>query len=212
MFGESREQELSEKQSSLPKDIEWHFIGHLQTNKVKYIAPYVALVHSVDSIKLLQELDKQAEKCGRVIDCLLELHVAQEETKYGFDFDDVRALYRESVLSKFKHVKIRGLMGMASNTDNQSQIREEFSSISSFFSEVKDSFDPQVDTLSMGMTHDWELAVEEGVRLSVSEVSFLEKGSIDFIYNLKIWEILNIMKTRRSTLFSNDCPRRRRTY
>ena len=165
MFGESREQELSEKQSSLPKDIEWHFIGHLQTNKVKYIAPYVALVHSVDSIKLLQELDKQAEKCGRVIDCLLELHVAQEETKYGFDFDDVRALYRESVLSKFKHVKIRGLMGMASNTDNQSQIREEFSSISSYFSEVKDSFDPQVDTLSMGMTHDWELAVEEGSTL-----------------------------------------------
>lgn len=162
IFGESREQELSQKQAELPKDIEWHFIGHLQTNKVKYIAPYVAMIHSVDSLRLLSEIDKQAKKVGRVIDCLLELHVAQEETKFGFSFEDVRQLYETQAFGQLANVRVRGLMGMASNTDNDLQVRQEFGSISSFFEEIKERYDASVDTLSMGMTHDWRIAVEEG--------------------------------------------------
>lgn len=162
LFGESREQELSQKQAELPKDIEWHFIGHLQTNKVKYIAPYVSMIHSVDSVRLLEEINKQAQKCGRVIDCLLELHVAQEETKFGFSFDDVRQLYAENLLSKYPNVHVRGLMGMASHTDNDLQVRREFASIAAFFAEMQQKYDATVDTLSMGMTNDWKIAVEEG--------------------------------------------------
>ncbi|MCQ2217255.1 MAG: YggS family pyridoxal phosphate-dependent enzyme [Paludibacteraceae bacterium] len=162
LFGESREQELSQKQAELPKDIEWHFIGHLQTNKVKYIAPYVSMIHSVDSVRLLEEINKQAQKCGRVIDCLLELHVAQEETKFGFSFDDVRQLYAEDLLSKYPNVHVRGLMGMASHTDNDLQVRREFASIAAFFAEMQQKYDATVDTLSMGMTNDWKIAVEEG--------------------------------------------------
>lgn len=162
LFGESREQELSQKQAELPKDIEWHFIGHLQTNKVKYIAPYVSMIHSVDSVRLLEEINKQAQKCGRVIDCLLELHVAQEETKFGFSFDDVRHLYAENLLSKYPNVHVHGLMGMASHTDNDLQVRREFASIAAFFAEMQQKYDATVDTLSMGMTNDWKIAVEEG--------------------------------------------------
>lgn len=162
IFGESREQELSQKHAELPKDIEWHFIGHLQTNKVKYIAPYVAMIHSVDSIRLLEEIDRQAKRAGRVIECLLELHVAQEETKFGFSFNDVRQLYAEKTLERFANVRVRGVMGMASNTDNDLQVRREFASIASLYDEVKSKYDPTVDTLSMGMTHDWRIAVEEG--------------------------------------------------
>lgn len=162
IFGESREQELTQKQAELPKDIEWHFIGHLQTNKVKYIAPYVALIHSVDSIRLMEEIDKQAKKCGRVIDCLLELHVAQEETKFGFSFDDVRQLYKDGVLAQYPNVRVRGLMGMASYTDDKLQVRREFASIYALYSEVREKYDVNVDTLSMGMSGDWKIAVEEG--------------------------------------------------
>ena len=162
LFGESREQELAQKQAELPKDIQWHFIGHLQTNKVKYIAPYVAMIHSVDSLRLLEEIDKQAKKCERTIDCLLELHVAQEESKFGFSFDEVRNLYEEKWLEKFPNVRVRGLMGMASNTDDDMQVRMEFASIASFFNEVQQKYDASVDTLSMGMTNDWKIAVEEG--------------------------------------------------
>ncbi|MCQ2195615.1 MAG: YggS family pyridoxal phosphate-dependent enzyme [Paludibacteraceae bacterium] len=162
IFGESREQELTQKQAELPKDIEWHFIGHLQTNKVKYIAPYVALIHSVDSIRLMEEIDKQAKKCGRVIDCLLELHVAQEETKFGFSFDDVRQLYKDGVLAQYPNVRVRGLMGMASYTDDKLQVRREFASIYALYSEVREKYDANVDTLSMGMSGDWKIAVEEG--------------------------------------------------
>lgn len=162
IFGESREQELTQKQAELPKDIEWHFIGHLQTNKVKYIAPYVALIHSVDSIRLMEEINKQAKKCGRVIDCLLELHVAQEETKFGFSFDDVRQLYKDGVLAQYPNVRVRGLMGMASYTDDKLQVRREFASIYALYSEVREKYDANVDTLSMGMSGDWKIAVEEG--------------------------------------------------
>ena len=162
LFGESREQELAQKQAELPKDIQWHFIGHLQTNKVKYIAPYVAMIHSVDSLRLLEEIDKQAKKCERTIDCLLELHVAQEESKFGFSFDEVRNLYEEKWLEKFPKVRVCGLMGMASNTDDDMQVRMEFASIASFFNEVQQKYDASVDTLSMGMTNDWKIAVEEG--------------------------------------------------
>lgn len=162
LFGESKEQELTEKQAALPKDIEWHFVGHLQTNKVKYIAPYISLIHSVDSEKLLAEIDKQAAKFNRVIYCLLELKVAQEETKFGFAPDDVRTLYKENALAKYPNVRVKGLMGMASNTDDEKQIRHEFSSISALFKEIRSQYDPNFDVLSMGMTHDWKIAVEEG--------------------------------------------------
>lgn len=165
IFGESKVQELTEKQSHLPQDIEWHFIGHLQTNKVKYIAPFVALIHSVDSLKLLAEIDRQAEKQNRTIDCLLEIHIAQEDTKYGFSYDDVRSLFEKNELEKFKHVSIKGVMGMASLTENTNQIRQEFHSLASFFSEIKEKYAPWFTSLSMGMTDDYRIAIEEGSTL-----------------------------------------------
>jgi len=162
IFGESKAQELTEKQNLLPKDIEWHFIGHLQTNKVKQILPFVSLIHSVDSIRLLEEINKQAEKLHRTINCLLEIHIAQEDTKYGFSFEEVRSLFEENVFEKFNHIVIKGFMGMASLTDDKQKIRKEFHALSSFFNEVKEKYAPHFDTLSMGMTDDYKIAVEEG--------------------------------------------------
>ena len=126
IFGESHEQELRQKHESLPKDIEWHFIGHLQTNKVKFIAPYVTMIEAVDSLKLLREIEKQAARCGRVIDVLLELHIAEESTKYGLRLDDCRQLLADGEWRQLEHVRICGLMMMASNTDDEAQIRREF--------------------------------------------------------------------------------------
>lgn len=157
IFGESRVQELCEKQPLLPQDIEWHFIGHLQTNKIKQIVPFVSLIHGVDSAKLLREINKEAEKIGRVVPCLLQIHVAQEETKFGLSPDECRALVSE--LDNFPFVQVCGLMGMASLTDNQEQIRGEFSQLKDLQEELKT---PTFRELSMGMSDDYPLAIECG--------------------------------------------------
>lgn len=168
IFGESRVQELQAKQQMLPADIEWHFIGHLQTNKVKHIAPYVSLIHAVDSMKLLREIDRQAEKNHRVIPCLLELHVAREETKYGLTPEECTALLEAGEWRELKHVSIAGLMCMASNTDDEAQIRREFHSAHSLFLELKSRFfpaDPSFRQCSWGMSSDYRIAMEEGATL-----------------------------------------------
>ena len=162
IFGESKVQELVEKQNLLPKEIEWHFVGHLQTNKVKYIVPFISLIHSVDSIKLLEEINKQAVKQNRTINCLLEIHIAQEDTKYGFSIEEVRALFEKNAFGKFNHVRIKGFMGMASLTDDTQKIRKEFHSLSSLLNEIKEKYAPWIDSLSMGMTDDYPIAIEEG--------------------------------------------------
>lgn len=168
IFGESREQELSAKQAQLPADIEWHFIGHLQTNKVKYIAPYIAMIHAVDTYKLLAEIDRQAAKAGRIIPCLLEIHIAQEASKYGFTFEACREMLRSEPWQSLQHVCIAGVMGMATNTDDEAQIRQEFASLKAFADELKESFfadNADFREVSMGMSHDYRLAVAEGSTL-----------------------------------------------
>ena len=163
VFGESREQELAKKVVSLPQDIEWHFIGHLQTNKVKYIVPYISMIEAVDSLKLLKEINKQAEKCNRNVDVLLELHLAKEETKSGFDLDECRALLESGEWRQLTHVHIRGLMMMASFVDDENQIREEMMQASDFFDEVKEKYfhdDPLFCERSWGMSHDYQIAIE----------------------------------------------------
>ena len=163
VFGESHEQELSKKYDTLPKDIQWHFIGHLQTNKVKYIAPYISMVDAVDSLKLLKEINKQAAKHDRVIDVLLELHIAQEATKYGLTIDDCRQLLDDGEWRNLNNVRICGLMMMASNTDDENQIRSEFIQAADFFDEVKAKyFADSADFCqrSWGMSHDYKIAVE----------------------------------------------------
>ena len=168
IFGESKVQEMTQKYESLPKDIEWHFIGHLQTNKIKYMAPYVAMIHGVDSFKLLAEIDKQAAKEGRCIPCLLQIHIAQEETKFGFTFDECREMLRQGEWKNLSHVAISGVMGMATNTDNDEQIKKEFQSLRSFFQEIKQGFfseDSAFKEISMGMSDDYPLAIEYGSTL-----------------------------------------------
>lgn len=144
IFGESHEQELARKVESLPKDIVWHFIGHLQTNKVKYIAPYISMIESVDSLKLLKEINKQAAKHDRVVKVLLELHIAEEETKSGFSFDDCRELLEAGEWRTMEHVQICGIMMMASNTDDEQQIAQEFDAAYAFFKEVKEKYLPMM--------------------------------------------------------------------
>lgn len=162
-FGESRAQELQAKYQQLPQDIEWHFIGHLQTNKVKYIVPFVSLIHSVDSVRLLDEIERQAERVGRVVDCLLEVHVAQEDTKYGFSLDDCREFCTAENVATYPHIRFRGIMGMASNTDDDGQVKREFAQLKQLFDEVRGNMsDASFDTLSMGMSHDYLMAVEQG--------------------------------------------------
>ena len=165
IFGESKVQELVEKEAALPKDIEWHFIGHLQTNKVKYIAPFISVIHSVDSLKLSKEIDKQAQKNNRVIDCLLEVHIAQEESKQGFSIDEVKALMNGNAFSELPNLNIVGLMGMASFTDDLEGVRKEFRSLSTLFYNLKESVAPQFKELSMGMSNDYIIAMEEGSTL-----------------------------------------------
>ncbi len=163
MFGESHEQELSRKAEVLPKDIEWHFIGHLQTNKVKYIAPYIAMVDAVDSMKLLKEINKQAAKYDRVIDVLLELHIAEEATKYGFTLDACREMLAAGEWRGLANVRICGLMMMASNVDDEEQIRDEFNTAAAFFDEVKTNYFADNDSFrerSWGMSGDYMEAVE----------------------------------------------------
>ena len=163
VFGESHEQELSKKYDTLPKDIQWHFIGHLQTNKVKYIAPYISMVDAVDSLKLLKEINKQAAKHDRVIDVLLELHIAQEATKYGLTIDACRQLLDDGEWRNLNNVRICGLMMMASNTDDENQIRSEFMQATDFFDEVKAKYFADSAAFcqrSWGMSHDYKIAVE----------------------------------------------------
>ena len=165
IFGESHEQELRQKVETLPKDIEWHFIGHLQTNKVKYIAPYISMVEAVDSLKLLKEIDKQAAKHERQIKVLLELHIAEEETKYGLTLDACRQLLRDGAWRSLQHVRICGLMMMASYVEDQEQIRSEMMTAKNFFDEVKRDYfadDPDFCERSWGMSHDYRIAVECG--------------------------------------------------
>ena len=157
IFGENKVQELVQKAEELPKDIVWHMIGHLQTNKVKFIAPFVALIHGVDSIKLLKEINKRAEQNNRVIDCLLQVHIATESTKFGFDITEVKEAI--TIAKEFQNIKIVGLMGMATFTDNKRQVLEEFKNLNSVFESVKNK---DITTLSMGMSGDYQLAIEQG--------------------------------------------------
>ncbi|MGM9710169.1 MAG: YggS family pyridoxal phosphate-dependent enzyme [Prevotella sp.] len=163
IFGESHEQELKGKAATLPKDIEWHFVGHLQTNKVKYIAPYISMIEAVDSLRLLREIDKQAARNNRVIDVLLELHIAQEATKYGLTLDECRQLLEDGEWRNMPNVRISGLMMMASNVDDEEQIRREMTLAADFFDEVKSKYFPNDDHFcerSWGMSHDYGIAVE----------------------------------------------------
>ena len=168
IFGESKVQELQDKYEALPKDIEWHFIGHLQSNKVKYIAPYIALIHAVDSFKLLAEINKQAAKVDRVIPCLLEIHIAEEDSKFGFTMNSCREMLEKENWQQLRNVSIAGVMGMATYTDNQAQIRNEFESLHHFFQELKEKYfmdSPDFKEISMGMSQDYQLAVEAGSTL-----------------------------------------------
>ena len=165
LFGESHEQELRQKHTELPKDIRWHFIGHLQTNKVKYIAPYVSMIEAVDSLKLLKEIDKQAARHERVIDVLLELHIAREETKYGLTPDELRALLQEGSWRSLQNVRICGLMMMASNTDDEQLIASEFHRAKELFDEIKQQYfadDDNFSCRSWGMSDDFMTACREG--------------------------------------------------
>jgi pyridoxal phosphate enzyme (YggS family) len=166
-FGENYVQELADKQPQLPGDIRWHFIGHLQSNKVKFIAPFVQLIHAVDSLKLLKEINKQAAKNNRVIDCLLQVHIAQEETKFGFSEKELEDLFNTNLneLHELKNVRVKGLMGMASLTDDMNKVKKEFSYLKSLFEQGKTKFSIfnfQFSILSMGMTSDYKIAIEEG--------------------------------------------------
>lgn len=168
IFGESRVQELQAKHEALPADIQWHFIGHLQPNKVKYIAPYISLIHAVDSYKLLAEINKQAAKHDRVIPCLLELHIAQEDSKYGFTPEACTALLEDGAWRALKNVQIAGLMCMASNTPDMVQVRSEFHQARVYFDELKQRFfadDPHFCERSWGMSHDYDVAMDEGATL-----------------------------------------------
>lgn len=160
-FGENYVQELVDKREQLPKDIQWHFIGHLQSNKVKYIVPFVHLIHGVDSFKLLKEINKQAAKVNRVVNCLLQIHIAQEETKFGFDFNECETVLRSEELKQLNNIKLLGFMSMASNTDNREQVKKEFDSLRKFSDNMKEN-NSQLSVLSFGMSNDYELAIESG--------------------------------------------------
>jgi pyridoxal phosphate enzyme (YggS family) len=166
VFGENKAQEMSTKHEQLPKDIEWHFIGHMQTNKVKYIAPFVSLIHSVDSQKILKEINKQAAKNNRVIDCLLQFHIAEEATKFGLDLDEAALLAQTK--NDYNNIKLVGVMGMSTFTDDTNQIRREFKQLHQYFTLLKEKFFPADEAfkeISMGMSGDYPIAVEEGSTL-----------------------------------------------
>jgi hypothetical protein len=168
LFGENKVQELIEKQAQLPEDIEWHMVGHLQRNKVKYIAPFVSLIHSVDSLRLLQEINKQAKKNNREIDCLLQVHIASEESKFGFDENEVNELFASQEFSELDHVRVCGLMGMATFTDDETAIRNEFKRLATLQATCKEKYfssGSSFSELSMGMSNDYPIAIEEGSTL-----------------------------------------------
>ncbi len=179
IFGENKVQELVTKQETLPKDIQWHLIGHLQTNKVKYIAPFVSLIHSVDSLKLLEEINKQAQKNNRVIDCLLQIYIANEDTKFGLSAEEVTVLLGQKEVTELKNIRICGLMGMATNTTDEAQITTEFASLKSLFEQLKQKYFSQnaaFTELSMGMSSDDKLALQQGATLiRVGSILFGER-------------------------------------
>ncbi|NMM48607.1 YggS family pyridoxal phosphate-dependent enzyme [Marinigracilibium pacificum] len=165
VFGENKVQELTSKQEELPKDIQWHMIGHLQRNKVKYIVPFVSLIHSVDSKRLAKEINKEAKKNDRIIECLLQVHIAEEESKFGFDENEIIEIISNNEFSEFDNIKIVGLMGMATFTDDQDQVRKEFKNLKEIFGRIKAigaSQNISMKTLSMGMSDDFAIAIEEG--------------------------------------------------
>ncbi len=165
IFGENKVQELVDKYEALPKDISWHMIGHLQTNKVKYIAPFVDLIHSVDSYKLLQEINKQAQKYNRIIPCLLQFHIASEETKFGLSIEEATEILQDKAFVEMDNIEIVGVMGMASFSNNEELVRREFQSLYSYFLLIKSHFfklNPSFQHISMGMSGDYEMAIEEG--------------------------------------------------
>ena len=161
IFGENKIQEMALKWSELPKDIEWHMIGHVQRNKVKYMAEFVSLIHGVDSIKLLREIDKQAKKHKRTINCLLQIHIAEEDTKFGFDKEELEELITSKIEKELENVRIIGLMGMATFTEDQQQIKKEFRAIKSLYDHLR-SFMPDIKELSIGMSGDYKIALQEG--------------------------------------------------
>lgn len=165
VFGESKVQEMCGKYETLPKDIEWHFIGHLQTNKIKYIVPFVSLIHGVDSFKLLAEIDRQATKIGKRVNCLLQIHIAQEETKFGFSEDELVEILSQDEWKDLKNVQICGLMGMATFTEDENQVAREFKTLKSLFDKLKSDFfetEPEFKEISMGMSDDFRLAIVAG--------------------------------------------------
>ena len=164
IFGENKIQEMAEKWEAMPKDIEWHMIGHVQTNKVKFMAPFVSLIHGVDSMKLLEEINKQAKKNNRIIDCLLQIYIAEEETKFGLDEKELNEILVSEAFKEMKNIRIVGLMGMATFTDNQEQIKKEFTYLKSIFDKTNQllTSNSQLLTLSMGMSGDYQLAIECG--------------------------------------------------
>lgn len=165
-FGENKVQELIEKEEKLPKDINWHMIGHLQRNKVKYIAPFVYLIHGVDSLKLLQEINKQGKKSNRIIKCLLQVHIAEEETKFGFSREELTGIFNDAKFNELKNIQIKGLMGMATFTENADQVRKEFKSLKELYQSIKalhsDKENVDFEILSMGMSGDFRIALDQG--------------------------------------------------
>jgi pyridoxal phosphate enzyme (YggS family) len=165
VFGENKIQELREKEPALPKDIEWHMIGHMQTNKVKYIAPYISLIHGVESFKLIEEINKQALKNDRIIKVLLQFHIAKESTKFGLQLKEAKEILNSNAFKKLKNIDVSGVMGMASFVDNELQIREEFTMLKSIFEELKSGYFAAMNSfniISMGMSGDYSIAIEEG--------------------------------------------------
>ncbi|MGM0613389.1 MAG: YggS family pyridoxal phosphate-dependent enzyme [Bacteroidota bacterium] len=165
VFGENKAQELKDKQPELPDDIQWHFIGHMQTNKVKYIAPFVSLIHSVDRFKVLKEINKQAQKNDRVIPCLLQFHIAEEDTKFGFDWAEVKEMLESEAYQNLTNIRIDGVMAMATFTEDTEQIRREFRQLKSFFDRLQSDYfseSTHFKEISMGMTNDYQIAIEEG--------------------------------------------------
>ena len=168
IFGENKALEVRDKHQVLPDDIQWHFIGHLQTNKIKYIAPFVTLIHSIDSAALLESVNKESAKNNRVIDCLLQFHIAQEDTKFGLDIEEAKNLLESENFKKLRNIRIVGVMGMATFTDNSAQIRDEFKNLKNIFEILKNTYFKENDTfreISMGMSDDYPIAIEEGATM-----------------------------------------------
>ena len=180
IFGENKVQDLVKKFEELPKDIEWHFIGHLQTNKVKYIAPFVGMIHAVDSLKLLRKINSEAQKYNRKIPCLLQMHIAEESTKFGLDFNELKEIIRTEEFKEFQNIKISGLMGMATFTSDKNQIKKEFEFLSHCFKELKDNFfidNTDFNELSMGMSDDYHIAIDAGsTMIRVGSLIFGERN------------------------------------